>query len=169
MDFDKIKEAFAEEVIRPKIGHAGEFEQYLLDGLDRVLRRVVPHKPAVEGTQAKRDSLARFTSPDPNERFPGFLAFLAGAGDVLLGEPKWETFFFSPEMKTITRGIIWPVSVSGDFVGNFAFRDKTDHYEGRIPISLLKKKDRRRGEQIHMSYNWESKERNDGHSDIPFP
>lgn len=169
MDYDKIKEAFAEEVIRPKIGNAGDFERYLLDGLDNILRRMVPHESVVEGTQAKRELLARFTSPDPNERFPSFLAFLTGAGEVSLGEPKWEDFILLSEMKTVTTGILWPVYVSGDSVGILVFRDKTDHYQGRIPNNLLEKKDRRRGEQIHMIYNWESKERKDGHRDIPFP
>lgn len=169
MDYKKIKEAFAEEVIRPKIGHAGDFEQYLLDGLDSVLRRMGPPEATVDGTKATKESLAIFMSPDPNERFPSFLAFLAGAGDVSLGEPNWDEFFFLPAKKTVTRGILWPVFISGDPVGVLAFRDKTDHYKGRIPNNLLAKKDRRRGEQIHMSYNWESKERNDGHKDIPFP
>lgn len=169
MDYKKIKEAFAEEVIRPKIGHAGDFEQYLLDGLDSVLRRMAPSEVVADGAKVQKESLARFTSPDPKERFSSFLAFLSGAGDVSLGEPKWDAFFCLPEKKTITQGIIWPVYVSGDPVGALAFRDKTDHYEGRIPNGLLAKYDRRRGEQIHMSYKWKSKERNDGHKDIPFP
>lgn len=166
MDYEKIKEVFAETVLRPKLGQSGDLEVYLLTGLERVLKSVV--QPA-DSLQPKREPLAKFASPNPNDRFKTFLAFLGKAGEIALGEPSFESATVGCFGETATTGIIWPLFLENDLLGVLLFRNKTDMYQGRLPNKLLAKNDKRRGEEIVLFYNWETKRRKDGHEAIPFP
>lgn len=166
MDYKKIKEVFAETVLRPKFGQSGDLEVYLLTGLERVLKSGVQ---PTDSSQLKREPLAKFASPDPNERFKGFLAFLGTAGEIALGEPSFESVSVGCFEETATTGIIWPLILENDLLGVLLFRDKTDSYQGRLPNKLLAKNDKRRGEEIILSYDWKARQRKDGHKAIPFP
>lgn len=167
MDYKQIKKAFTETVLRPKFGQSGDLEEYLLTGLEQVLKTVA--QPTVSPPQSEKEPLAKFLSPDPNNRFKDFLAFLATAGEVLLGKPSFESSNFGCFGETATTGIIWPLFVEKDRLGVLLFRHKADIYQGRLPNNLLPKNDKRRGEEVTLVYDWDTRQRTDGHKAIPFP